>query len=405
MKQLIWIIVLFAIAIGLAMAAKTYSGNVFIVVEHYLLRINLHLFVIGLIASVFMLYLLIKLLVGVLATPERMSRFGKNRKSNKAAEALNAAGLAYFEGRYQEAEQAAAKVLANKEAGNNRILALMIGAHAADQSGNAELRNKYLTDISRLPEKQQLSRYLLLAESALNQQNEAEVDSNLKAAAQINPRLTRLVQLQLRQAVAQNNALEILDKTDKLRRAGAMNDAEQKGYTEHAYRSLLNMASDNDSMKLALKRIPDHIKNSTLNVEIAEKYESLGLYAQAVNWVDKHYPASRNAQLLPPFVESVRYLDEHAQRKAIDTADAWLKESPQDAKLLMHLGELAFGQQLWGKAQGYLEASLAIEPNNNAARLALAKVFDETGNTQSASEQRRLVLAQLNESDSETTVP
>lgn len=392
MKQLIWIIVLFAIAIGLAMAAKTYSGNVFIVVEHYLLRINLHLFVIGLIAAVFILYLLIKLLLSVLSTPERMSKFGKNRRSNKAAEALNAAGLAYFEGKYQEAEQAAAKVLANKEAGSNRILALMIGAHAADQSGNTELRNQYLADISRLPEKQQLSRYLLLAESALNQQNDAEADSNLKAAAQINPRLTRLVQLQLRQAAAQNNALEILDKADKLRRAGAMNEAEQKGYTEHAYRSLLNMATDNNSMKLALKRIPDHIKNDTLNVEIAEKYADLGLYTQAVNWVDKHYPNNRNADLLPTFVQSVRYLDEYAQRKAIDIADTWLKNNPQDAKLLMHLGELAFGQQLWGKAQGYLEASLAIEPSNTA-RLALAKVFDQTGNTQAATEQRRLVLS------------
>lgn len=393
MKQLIWIIVLFAIAIGLAMAAKTYNGNVFIVVENYLLRVNLHLFVIGLIAAVVVLYLLTQLLFGLLATPERMSRFGSKRQSRKAAEALNAAGLAFFEGKYQEAEQAAAKVLANKEAGNNRILALMIGAHAADQSGNAELRQQYLADIARLPEKQQLSRYLLQAESALNQQNHAEVDTNLKAAAQINPRLTRLVQLQLRQAAAQGNALEILDKTDKLRRAGAMNESEAQGYTQHAYRSLLNMASDNDSMKLALKRIPDHIKDGALSVEIAEKYESLGLYAQAVNWVDNHYPRSRNAQLLPAFVESVRYLDEHAQRKAIDTADSWLKDSPEDAKLLLHLGELAFGQQLWGKAQSYLEASLAVAPSN-AARLALAKVLDQTGNKQGATEQRNLVLAQ-----------
>lgn len=400
MKQLIWIIVLFAIAIGLAMAAKTYSGNVFIVVESTLLRVNLHLFVLGLIASVFVLYLLIRLLIGVLSTPEKMSRLGSKRQSRKAAEALNHAGLAYFEGKYQEAEQAAAKVLANKQAGNHRVLALMIGAHAADQSGNHVLRQQYLADIARLPEKQQLSRYLLLAESALNEQNETELNHHLTAAAQINPRLTRLVQLQLRQAETQGNPLDILDKTEKLRRAGAMNDKEMQRYTEQAYRGLLNMASDHHSMKLALKRIPNDWQQGVLSAEIAQKYESLGLYAQAVNWVDKHYPSSRDARLLPAFVESVRYLDEHAQRKAIDTADAWLKDSPQDAKLLMHLGELAFGQQLWGKAQGYLEASLAIEPNNNAARLALAKVFDTMSQPQSAAEQRRKVLANIDEQDS-----
>lgn len=400
MKQLIWIIVLFAIAIGLAMAAKTYSGNVFISVDHYLIRINLHLFILGLIASVFLLYLLIKLLVGLLNTPERMSRFGAQRKSRQASEALNAAGLAYFEGKYQEAEHAAAKVLANKEAGVNRILALMIGAHAADQCGNVELRNHYLADMARLPEKQQLSRHLLLAESALNQQDTANADSHLKAAAQINPRLTRLVQLQLRQAITQDNPVEILDKIEKLNRAGAMGQTEVKGYTDHAYRSLLNMATDAASMKAALKRIPDSLKAHDLSADIARKYESLGLYTQAVNWVDKYYSKTRNAKLLPTFVESVRYLDEHAQRKAIDTADAWLKDSPQDAQLLLHLGELAYGQQLWGKAQGYLEASLAIEPSS-AARLVLAKVFDQTSQIQAAAEQRRLVLETLNDNDSE----
>ncbi|MDO4433384.1 MAG: heme biosynthesis HemY N-terminal domain-containing protein [Alysiella sp.] len=398
MKQLIWIVVLFAIAIGLAIMATTYSGNVFIMVETHLIRINLHAFILGLIIAVFVLYLLIKLLIGILTTPEKLSLFGSRRKGRKATETLNAAGLAFFEGRYQDAEQLTAKLLKNKEVGKNRVLALMLGAHAADQSGNVALRDEYLAEIAKLPEKQQLSRYLLVAESAINAQDHDKAEHNLKAAAQINPRLTRLVRLQLRQAAAQNQPLLVLDKIDKLNRAGAMGQSEVNAYTEQAYRSLIDMVSDAASIKACLKRIPEAHQYGALSVSIAQKYVSLGLYGQAVDWVNKHYPTNQNADLLPSFVQSVPYLDEYAQRKAIDTADAWLKHNPDDAKLLMHLGELAYSQQLWGKAKAYLEASLAISPSN-VARLVLAKVLEQMNETQQAVAQRRLVLDNLAENE------
>lgn len=64
MKQLIWIIFLFLCAIGLAMLAKTYTGNVYFVVEGYSLRMNLNFFIIAALLSVFVWYLLIKLIVG-----------------------------------------------------------------------------------------------------------------------------------------------------------------------------------------------------------------------------------------------------------------------------------------------------------------------------------------------------
>ncbi|MDG4869840.1 hypothetical protein P8631_17785, partial [Guyparkeria sp. 1SP6A2] len=89
-------------------------------------------------------------------------RFGVARQGRQAAAALNNAGLAFFEGKFQKAEQEAAKVLANKEAGDNRTLALMLGAHAADQMDDTALRDRYLKDIETLPAKKQLSRYLLL---------------------------------------------------------------------------------------------------------------------------------------------------------------------------------------------------------------------------------------------------
>ena len=391
MRGLIWIIVLFAVAVAIAMGASLYNGNVYVVVEQTMLRVNLHAFILGLLALVIVLYLLVRLIAGILHVPGRMQRFGVARQGRQAAAALNNAGLAFFEGKFQKAEQEAAKVLANKEAGDNRTLALMLGAHAADQMDDTALRDRYLKDIETLPAKKQLSRYLLLAESALGRRDYPAAENHLNAAAQINPSLTRLVRLQLRYAFDHGNALEVLDKTAKLQKAGAINDYEAGQYQSWAYRRLLALVRDGGGLKACLKRIPDEQKAGELCAVIAEKYVHLGLYSQAVKWVAHYYPHTRQAELLEPFVQSVRYLDDKAQRKAIDLADGWLQAQPNDAQLLMFLGELAYSKQLWGKAQGYLEASLAISPSVQA-RLALAKVFDETEQSAKAESQRLLAL-------------
>jgi len=52
-----------------------------------------------------------------------------------------------------------------------------------------------------------------------------------------------------------------------------------------------------------------------------------------------------------------------------------LHAHPNDATLLVALGRLCARQQLWGKAQSFLEASLAIDPSC-AVHVELARLFD-----------------------------
>ena len=185
MKGLIWIIVLFAAAVGLTIVAQHYSGNVYIVIDQTQTQIavNLHLFVGAMIVFVVLLYLLLRLINGIINIPGRVRRCGRGRQAHHAETALNKAGLAYFEGKFQHAEQEAAKVLENKEAGHNRTLALMLAVHSADQMGDDAKREGYLKEIAQLPHKAQLSRHLLEAESALNRQDYPAAEAAWAAAA------------------------------------------------------------------------------------------------------------------------------------------------------------------------------------------------------------------------------
>jgi len=209
----------------------------------------------------------------------------------------------------------------------------------------------------------------------------------LAAAAAINPKLTRLVRLQLRYMFEQNNPLEVLDRVAKLEKASALNAAEAAQYREWAWHELLALATDYPAFKACLGRIPREMQEGELCAPIAEKMLQIGQYPRVVERVKTHYPKHRNAQLLPPMIEAARYLSPHEQQKIMDTVEGWLHDAPQDASLLLHLGQMAYAKQLWGKAQGYLEASLQAQATPQA-RLVLAKVFDEMDKPKQAEQQR-----------------
>ena len=82
----------------------------------------------------------------------------------------------------------------------------------------------------------------------------------------------------------------------------------------------------------------------------------------------------------------------------VERAEAWLKQHPDDVVLLLTLGRLCAQLELWGKAQSYLDASIAIEPSYTA-HLALAQLHERLGNAEAARKNYResldLALAQL----------
>ena len=85
--------------------------------------------------------------------------------------------------------------------------------------------------------------------------------------------------------------------------------------------------------------------------------------------------------------------------RQLEQAEAWLKDHNQDATLLAALGKLCERQQLWGKAQTYYEASLALD-NVWQTRVALGELLVKLGRNDEANAQLaqalKLAIAELN---------
>ena len=67
----------------------------------------------------------------------------------------------------------------------------------------------------------------------------------------------------------------------------------------------------------------------------------------------------------------------------IEQAEKWLALHSQDAGLLLAIGKLCLHQQLWGKAQNYLDASNSIAPSP-AAYAALEQLAKRLGKSDEA---------------------
>jgi HemY protein len=78
--------------------------------------------------------------------------------------------------------------------------------------------------------------------------------------------------------------------------------------------------------------------------------------------------------------------------RQIEQAEKWLHAQPRDAQLLLTLAELCSVQELWGKAQSYLEASLAVAPSTEAL-IRLAELKEKTGLISEACANYRKALA------------
>jgi HemY protein len=88
----------------------------------------------------------------------------------------------------------------------------------------------------------------------------------------------------------------------------------------------------------------------------------------------------------------------------LETAERWLASHAQDATLLYALGMLCERESLWGKAQTYLEASLALDDQwrtrgagraPREARAQRARQHAPRGGAEALVEQQQLVRTSL----------
>lgn len=383
MRWVIRIFVLGALATGLTLLASLNSGYVLVALPGHRIELSLNFALILAVAGFVAVYILVRLLVTTLELPGRVARFRAGRRSAAAHDSLVGALRDYFAGRYARAER---KLNRAVDLGEPADIGAVIAASAAHELRAPERRDRYLAGLTTDPAKPDAARAVSEARMLLD---ERRAEDALAALAVLPKKHTAALRLELRarQRLEQWDMVPAL--VDQLEKRGVFGRDRADTERSHAWRQLLERETgDAAGLAAVWKRVPDRYRRDiAVASAAATAFHALGRCTEAQEVIERCLDVDWDSRLVTLYGEC----SGPDTLRQIERAERWLKDHREDAALLLALGRLCARQQLWGKAQNYLEASIAVEPTY-VAHLELARLHEHLERPEVAALQYRAGL-------------
>jgi HemY protein len=378
MRFALWSIILAALAVGVALFARHSDGYVVIVSAPYRIELSLNLLVFLILAGYIGFYTLARLVTTLAAIPARVRAYRAERQSVRLRQSLNDALLAFFQGRYASAEKSAASALTGEE---TKGVAAIIAARSAHELGRFSEREQFLDHAKGSAPDVDTARLTTLADLLVSQERYEEALAVLNDLSGRDARNLRLLRLKLQAEQALRHWDEVLETVGALAKLGGIGPAEGAAVRRAAHLGNLNRkAQDAGALSAYWKQLPAEMRMDAAVAGTAARYHlALGGNAEAQAIIEQALEREWSSSLVALYGEAAGS-DALPQ---IERAEKWLRGHARDPALLLALGKLCMRQALWGKAQSYIEASLALEPTHDG-HMTLAALMEQIGKPQEA---------------------
>lgn len=395
MRILFWFLLLAAaaVAVALALTSKLSAGYVLFVAPPWRIELSLNFFVVLVALLAVGGYALARLAQRVARLPEEVAAYRRRQALERARANQDAATIALLEGRFGKARQAAEEALAIP---GTPGLPALIAARAALEVRDFDEAARLLATPSAQTTSLAVPRLMLVAESRLEQGRPLEALSTLAALRKEAGAHTAALRLELRAMQRAGRYADIPPLVDQLvkRKVYGAAEGEYLRAAAHAEElaALANSATGLraywNSLSDAEKRMPK------VAAAAAKSFIALGGDREAAEILVRSLERDWNSDLVILYARC-RTADPTRQ---LGEAERWLTHHNQDPALLYALGLMCQREQLWGKAQTYLEASLALA-DDYKTRVALGELFARLGRNDDANAHLatalKLALAEL----------
>ena len=385
MRWLISLLIIVVLAVGLAMAGRYDPGYVVLVYPPWRMEISFISFVLMLVGLVVGGIVLLRLTLLTLNLP-RIVREKREQMAAKKRDENFAGGLkAYTEYRYQDAEQA----LGQWQGDDTRTgIARVLAARAAQDMRAVAQRERHVREAAECGA--ELAAQLFEAETLLDLKDATGALVAIQSAKAIAPQHTALLRLELkaRQLTGQWDEGDKL--LDALTRSNAMEPGTVTQLRRMAYAENLKRRADDDRALLEYwKKVPADFKVDAFVARAAARaFIQRGGADTALDVIE----AALNRDWHEDLVSLYGDVRGSSPTRQIEQAEKWLHAQPRDARLLLTLAHLCSEQELWGKAQSYLEASLAVAPSTEG-HIRMAELRTQSGQTGEACQHYQKALA------------
>ena len=347
MRFLLWVVGLFALAVGITVAARYNAGYVLLVLPTHRVELSVNLAAILLLVAVLVFYLLLRTLVLALGMPARAREFRRSQERLRGRRTLQDALKAFFEGRHGRAQRAAKDAIA---LGESPALALTVAARAAHELRSFQARDESLQQMEKLAPQ---DGYLLAMTRAELLLEERRYHDALHALSQLADKHTAALKLEMRaHQLARNwdQVLALLPQLEKRKvfEPGVLAQLRHYAQTENLKRK----AQDAKTLRDYWERLPPaDRKDSRVAAAAAQCYIALGGCAEAHRIIEESLEESWDSTLLPLYVECLpRDARKHLERaRGVAEAQPRRPDPAAGARLDLHeAGAVGQGAQLPG---------------------------------------------------------
>lgn len=386
MRFFLWLLTLFAAAIGLAVLARFNPGNVVFFYPPYRVDLSLNFFIIAMVVLFALMFIIITTVRSTLAMPGRVEQYRATRQLRESGRALQEALKAYLEGRFGRAEKSATRAsLAPEYAG----LAALIGARSAHRLQQNRRRDEWLNAAG---EHSALRTARLMTTVELLAEDNRQIDDALAAISELNNhgiKHAQALRLALRVHQSARNWPEVLRLVRLLDKHNALHPTLSRRLRDMAYEALLpKAAEDPESLKKLWANVPaaDRVSAGVAAVA-ANAFMKVGRQQEAADIIEKALAVQWDARLLRAYRHCAAPEGSATLLAQIEHGEHWSRERPNDPELALVLGALCFKQKLWGKAQRHLEQALAGATERaiaQEAHLRLAQMHEALNQSEAA---------------------
>lgn len=379
MRMLLWLFVLAALGVVLALAAQFNDGNVAIFVPPYRVDLSLNFFLLLLALLLLAVFWLAGLAHRLAEFPRRVAAYRASRDVMGSLRALRIALLALLEGRFARVERAARDAQASPE---SAALAALLAARAAHRMQEYDRRDDWLRQAAG-DRSVQMARLVSSAEMWTETHETERAQEAISEMQRSGGRHIHASRIALGVNAQAHRWDEVLKGVRLLGKRRALHEVSAQGFRLAAYRGrLADHSLEADDLVAECRRIPAaELRRPELAAEAARLLAAVGRGEVAAELIEAALKEGWDARL----VELYGRIDAPPYRVRIEQASAWLAEHASDPALLRALGRLCEREQLWGKAVEYLNASRSLQPSGETS-LALARIAEASGDEAAARE-------------------
>lgn len=383
MRILLWLLALFALAVGVSLAFGYNEGYVLVVLPPWHVELSLNFFIVLAVGGFLLGHALLRLLSHTLRLPQAVRAFRERKRREKGARALREAVQQLFEGRYGHALKNAALSHAAHEA---PALSALVAARAAHFLRDSRREEEWLKRAAEHDDEARAARLMTEAELHVDARRFEAALEALDALQEGGGRHIAALRLALRVHRGLGRWDDVLKVARQLEKHRALTHDAAVPLKQRAHlENLRGREGDARALAAYWAAVPaEEQRAARLAAAAARALIAAGDGATAQRIIEQRGDAEWDSELAGLYAEC-RGGDTLGR---IARAEKWLERHAEDAHLLLALGKLCREQQLWGKAQSYFEASLAVQPSQDAY-VELATLFAQLGRSEESNQAYR----------------